>query len=455
MHLLYNKIFKKNIILLVLLFGVIVRITLFLVSPPSNSFDDHMEVIKLYADTSERPMPFFCWECYQPPAYYVIAASIYNTANFASDNNYFAWKIVQLINPLLSILILLVFYKLLFLFKIPYIHKILYLSFISVLPIDVFTSSMIGNDYLLAFSTIACFYWYIKTIEYSNSHDSISIRFFILLSFFTILGGLTKQHGLLLVILPFSILFYFLIKKEKQAFTILLPIVSFIFLAFFMEEYWKYSHTGKFLASNQDFFDYAINQFPGSIDLVEFNTFRLISLFKSPFMTNETASSFFTELFARTFFDYEWRFSSPKIPINLFIGRFGYFLGIIWVLYFLTTTIIWIEKRNYKNMIHLIKNKFKYIPLFILGISFFVVPLLQTIRYPYFSSMKSTFMLPGIIIMVLIHSLAIRKITFPPILNIVFVLLNLFYGLILIVSISYYLPIVMNHLSGPLWRIPI
>ena len=75
-----KKIFSRYGVLFLIVLGITIRLVVFYVSPPSNSYDNHLEVISDYSNNIERPQPFSCWECYQPPIYYVISAIVYNTA---------------------------------------------------------------------------------------------------------------------------------------------------------------------------------------------------------------------------------------------------------------------------------------------------------------------------------------------------------------------------------------
>ena len=445
--------FPKISVYLILLVGIILRLSLFAISPPNNSFDNHLEVIKIYANSNERPMPNDCWECYQPPIYYFIASKVLNISEKITNNNYLSWKIVQLINTILSILVLIIMYKIMTFLDLSIKSKMTYLSFLCLLPIDIFTSSMIGNDYLLTFSTVLTLYYYLKIKEYLKVQNTIPYLNLCLLSFFVIMGSNIKQHGLLLLLLPCFIVLYYIVKKSKREITVIITFIVVILILSFGEEYWKFYHTGKFLVSNQDFFDYAKNQIPGSINLVEFNTFRIVELFKNPFLSKETASSFFSELFARTFFDYEWRFLSPRITVGIFLGRFAFLIGLIWILFFGITTFIGIKRINVKQ--HLLNvRSLLFICLPILGILFFLVPLIQTLRYPYYSSMKSTFILPGIFVFIIAHSLFTKQIRFPTKLNGFIIFFNFLYSTFLIFTIGYYFDIVINHLSGPIWPIP-
>ena len=86
---------------------------------------------------------------------------------------------------------------------------------------------------------------------------------------------------------------------------------------------------------------------------------------------------------------------------------------------------------------------------------FIVVPLLQTLRYPYFSSMKAMFMLSGVIMLILLigsltkENSGISRFCFP------IITLNVIYGMCLVVSICLGIEISLNNLHGPLWPIPL
>jgi hypothetical protein len=402
--------YKYFIVGLVFL-GAILRLTIFWVSPINNSFDDHLEVIKIYSENFNRPHPFQCWECYQPPLYYYVAAKVFNLTKSLGFDNYACWKIVQLINPLLSIILLIIAYKILALLNVSKIVISVILSFLIALPRDIMTSSMIGNDYMLVFFTIISFYCFLKTLFFIK--DGLSGRlYFFLMTLFVTLGCFTKQHGLLLYLFPFSLLFYIIRERVTNKLFWFIPVLFISLFISFSDELWRFNKTGRILVSNQDYFDFAKNQAPGSLDKVEFFSFRIIELFKMPFLSDKTSSSFFTELFARTFYDYEWRFFSPKIPFYNTLGVIAYTLGLIWLIYFLSICFTYFK--SYKSNLNKI-SLFTIVTLFspvILSFLFMLVPVLQTIRFPYFSSMKSMFMLSGIILLIITLGSKIQLNTF-------------------------------------------
>lgn len=443
---------SKNYLITILIIGVVFRLTLFFISPPNNAYDDHLEVIKIYSETFNRPAPFKCWECYQPPAYYLISGTIYKSLLFFGTANGLAWKIVQLINPLLSIGVLILFLKILLTFKLSNWQRILYFSFVAVFPRDIFTAVMIGNDYLLIFCSVAAFYYYIKFIKSKPINEKSSKKYFLLLCFFAALASLTKQHGLLLLAFPGYIVFNTFIQRKLSSHKILLSIFSLTVIISLSDEIWKLNQTGEFLVSNQHYFDYAEGQFPGDIEQIEFDTFRVFKLYKEPFITENTAASFPTEIFARSFFDYEWRFLSPKFTSAHLVGKIGYSLGIIWVLYFLLSTIFGLKNQLNKKKTDYFKLAY-FVPVLI-GIMFLIVPIIQTFRFPYFSSMKTMFILPGVIILLAMHSLLIKEIKFSSKGVITLSTLNLLYGILLVITIGVLLKESLAHLHGPLWNLP-
>lgn len=444
---------NKRLIIFIIAFGSILRLCAFWISPPNNSYDDHLEVINLYAKDYSHPNPSDCWECYQPPLYYYIGASVYNTSLNIGINNKSSWKIVQLINPLLSILVMIMAYQILKLFEIKNYMTAISISFIAVIPRDIFTSSMIGNDYMLVFFSILSFLLYAIIIKKKIILKESIMYYFPMLVIATSLGSLTKQHGLLLNILPATICVFLIFKSKKKAipYVFIMLIGSFLSLS---NEVWKYEKTGEILVSNQHFFDYAKNQSPGNLENVEFNTLRMRELYKKPFLSESTSASFFTEIYARTLFDYEWRFFDPKIKATNSLGRLFYTLGLIWIILFILSLGLLMKKNlnQFKN-IGIIQFLKYGIPL-TLALLFCCVPIIQTIRYPYFSSMKSMFLLSGIIIFIILYSSLIKHFAIKKHIGYTVIAINISYGILLFISIIYFTNKSLESLSGPLWIIP-
>jgi len=235
--------------------------------------------------------------------------------------------------------------------------------------------------------------------------------------------------------------------------TTLMPILIVVLVFASSDELWKYKQTGHFLVSNQDYYDYAENQFPGSLNAVSFSSFKLNKLLENPFISRETSASLPTEIFARIFFDYEWRFLDPNQYFTYYVGRLGYLLGIIWLLYFSISTYFWVRS-NYTQHLKSKGELINYISLFLVGILFMLVPVVQTIRLPYFSSMKAMFIVPGIIILGALHATICKNIKAVPNVFYLITILNFLYGVVLLVAICLSMGGTLDYLHGPLWPYP-
>jgi hypothetical protein len=214
----------------------------------------------------------------------------------------------------------------------------------------------------------------------------------------------------------------------------------------------KFRVAGKFLVSNQDFYNYTNGQYPGNISRVEFFSFRFVDLMRNPYLSEKTSASFNTEIFARIFFDYEWRFLSPQANGANLIGQVAYVFGAIWALFFVVLFVLRVRKlirdSNYWSGL----NAFFIISLVVL-VLYALVPFVQTLRFPYFSSMKATFFLPGVIVfLTLVGRYLMKKSS--EWLDYSLILVNLSFGFYFVLSIYNVLPLSLNQLSGPLWPIP-
>jgi len=118
--------------------------------------------------------------------------------------------------------------------------------------------------------------------------------------------------------------------------------------------------------------------------------------------------------------------------------------------------IVIVRISNFKNCLYNINwiNLVTKITPILIGFLFMNVPFIQTLRYPYFSSMKAMFMLSGIILLLIALGTQIKQGSWIQKFGIYMIVMNISFGIILTVSISFYLGISLNHLHGPLWRIP-
>jgi hypothetical protein len=431
--------------------GIGLRLTLWWVNPPNNTFDDHLEPIAYYLNEHRRPAPGACWECYQPPLYYLLAAGVYR-AFFAWQHSYYAaWKAVQAINMMLSAATLVLVGQLIRRgFAQQRLIALLLLAIAVVLPRDLYAASMITNDYLLVFLATGCIWSYLRFRNRQRIADLVGV------CGLAAAAALTKQHGLILLIMPGSIFLHQFLHLGKQTvgyqvvLTILLPCLAIgIGLS---DEWWKYHLTHQVLVSNQSFFDYANAQPPGSIARTDFHSLQVGALYAHPLLDKATWSSFWTVLFAGTWFDYEHRFTSAKLPNLQLVAGALYSYGLL--LFGLTLAgAASLALRAGRQRPHL---KGTIVVLTLVAVSFCLVPLVQTLRLPHFSSMKSQFILPAtsLLLFALGRSLHAVGLARAPRVAYLFVGITLVLGIVHVAYVVANLPQALGNLSGPLWQFP-
>jgi hypothetical protein len=203
-----------------------------------------------------------------------------------------------------------------------------------------------------------------------------------------------------------------------------------------------------FLASNQLYFDYAAGQPPGDLSAVGFFDLRLRGLLQEVFMGPQTLSSWWTELFARLWFDYERRFF-PVANSAMALGRTMYALGLAAVL----TVVGGLSARAWKRQFER-----RDVALLAILLGFLAVPLVQTLRYPVYSSMKAAFILPAAPIMGLALCWGIEGLGTTRAArwwSVLLVALLLVWGLAHgVAAVAFNTEAMSAGLSGPLWGLP-
>jgi len=442
-----NKEKRDWIAILILVVGAIFRLLLCFYNPPNNAYDDYLEPIAYYINLDIRPNPATCWECYQPPLYFYIAEAIYKTSFLLSSDYYFSWKAVQLFNSLLSICTLVIIYKILLkMFSKERNIVLIVLSIVCIYPRDLYTSAMISNDTLLVFYVSLSVYFFLC---YCKSESTILL---VSLCLSVLAASLTKQHGLITILLLVAVSTrYIMFDKGKILKLLTNPCILLPFITSILclgDEFWKYQHTHQFLISNQHFYNYVSTQLPGSLDKIEFFTFRFSTLLNDPFLSSNTIYSFWTVLFASAWFDYEWRYTTPDLYKIKYISNLLYTYAIL----ILSVWVIGIIKLFLKK----IKINFHTVVLLIVGACFFLVPLIQTLRFPYYSSMKSLFFLPALSIMAMALVFGLQQFPWIKKTTVAYSLIGctLCIGIIHVAYVLSYLYISLPNLSGPLWIFP-
>lgn len=381
--------------------GVLMRLLLFFYNRPENSYDNHLETISYYAEHHQRPAPDACWQCYQPPLYYVGAAAVYQGALWASQSTYRAWKAVQGINTVLSGATLALIILLLRKHFPDQPHLVLVTAAVAAaLPRDIYASAIISNDYLLVFLTTCSVWVYLLHVARPAAGSLVG------LCVLAAACALTKQHGLLVLLLPGSILLRRALQLSPFQGTPRFPpavLLALILLELGLSDaLWTYQQTQVMLVSNRHFFPLTDYQAPGSIGRLDLHSLRLAALLRHPSLSDATSASYWTVLFANTWFDYELLFIKPRF-VWAFAGiQYAYGVGLLSC--FTWGALRAIAKRKLRSW------HWAMVTLACVAACFFLVPLLQTLRLPYFSSMKSQFILPASCMWLLILGHALREI---------------------------------------------
>ena len=382
--------------------GAALRLVLFVASPPSNANDDHMRPIAHYATHLSRPEPDACWQCYQPPLYYVVSAAILHAAYFTTADFVKSWRAVQLLNVLLSVAGLAIIWRILaFAGARDTVPRLCALGVVVCLPREIYSAVFLANDALLGFAVSLAVLLYLGAIE--NGALTMSGRRLAGLLAATAMAAWTKQHGLIVVLLPLALvvwergecLSHRALAEWRGRRGVRLAVLAIGLLAIGSEELYKTAATGRLLMSNQDYFDFPKVQAPGSVEAISFSDFRPVALLREPTRSPATIDSFWTEIFAKLWFDYDPKFLTGTERSRR-VAAVSYAAGLavssIWGLGLVLAVMRW-------------RGSIDRMALLALQVAYLVVPLIQTLRFPYYSSMKAAFLLPALPISAILLSL--------------------------------------------------
>src|SRR4051794_2905135 len=86
--------------------GAALRLALFSINPPNNTYDDHLEPIAIVARDERLPSAAECWECYQPPLYYIASAAVLIGVVETGGSYWYGWRAVQFMSIVASVITL-------------------------------------------------------------------------------------------------------------------------------------------------------------------------------------------------------------------------------------------------------------------------------------------------------------------------------------------------------------
>lgn len=379
---------RLGVLALIVAIGALMRLTLVGVNPPTNSYDDHLEPVAIYATSGERPPPEACWQCYQPPVYYSLSAGMLDAVYAATGNQRTAWEAVQWISALASIGTL-ILVLLLLRSHLPNdrLAQMGGLVVLVMLPRDLYTAASMGNDALLVFFVTAAVYCFARLRR--DERDAMAV---VGLGCSAVLAAWTKQSGLIaLGLVAMALPWVWRARESRRSRAWILGGLVLVLLLAVGDEVWRTYQTGIPFASNQHFEPRAAleGQPPGQISATTFTSFLPVRLLEHPTLGPATVDSFWTQIFARTWYDYEPRFL-PAGGTTTWLARSLYMAGLVATLVMLVG-VVRVLRQGPDSVRRLL----------IIPLGFIAAAILQTVRFPYFSSMKSLFVLPSIGVLVL------------------------------------------------------
>ncbi len=148
------------------LFAVILRLLLFAANPPDNSFDDHFEPIFLIMEEGAIPLKTACWECFQPPIFYIVSATVGNAAEILTNiDPAEQLKLFQFLPCLYGILTVWIIYLILNRVRISSFARLLAFGTVCFLPRHIYMSAMHTNDTLSYLLVSLCVYLMLVVID--------------------------------------------------------------------------------------------------------------------------------------------------------------------------------------------------------------------------------------------------------------------------------------------------
>jgi hypothetical protein len=403
-----------------LLFGlaVILRLLLCSQNPPTNSFDDHYEPVSLIMKTGEIPRKDACFECYNPPVFYSIAAVTANALRSLGLSVDTVQKALQFQNCFYNILTLLIVYMILKKFSnLTEFSRLFAFGTVCFLPRHIYMAAMFSNDNLGYLGVAVCTYLMLVTLERREPWW----LFAVLLGMAASLTVFVKYTGF--VVLPMIAIAYLTLAarkaEERRSRPFAMMFIALLPPLFLLGSYMvtNYKDYGDLLPWNEKFLDTSKIQ-PRDDEQLNFFSFTPWQYIREPVQVPGQLHSFWTLIYTNAWFDTEpkflhytdwdkgwwsqywtWRrgestFPAAQIPLSTLTRTFAVGLltfGLIPLFLLLAGMIGSIHKfsTGTDNCVTIEKC----LPLLILLAGNAALVIWLTLKAPVFSSMKASYLL--------------------------------------------------------------
>lgn len=199
--------------------GITLRILVFIFLAPLNNDLGHLDVIRYLVERHALPSFTTCQMCFQPPLYYLLAAPFYRITGSA--------KGVQVLSLALSILTLLVFYRLLYRENLmgcekPRLYAFLLICF---LPQFVMFNLYVSND------TLTIFLGALMILQVARFVAAPNGRQLVLLGLLAGVGLLTKATFLAFIPVLFVFVLFLRLRQSQSLRRATLAALVFLLLS--------------------------------------------------------------------------------------------------------------------------------------------------------------------------------------------------------------------------------
>jgi hypothetical protein len=299
-------------------FAICLRLLLYWANTPGNAFDDHFEPIYLIMAQGSIPDKGDCWECFQPPLFYLISAAVGKAVLAGADISLELFrKLLQFLPCLYGILTVIVIYLILKRLPISDFARLLSFGMVCFLPRHIYMSAMHTNDTLSYLMVTLSAYLMLVVIDRLFSPDggkelgAREILLLLTLLLVMLLTLFTKSTALVLLPMTAVILLAALACRREPlgtsraaVFTALLLVMGAAVGGVIVSDMRQY---GRPLPLNIELLDVELTQPPGK-EALSFMSFKPWETIKTPILAPGNVTSFWTLVTGRMWFDMEPKF---------------------------------------------------------------------------------------------------------------------------------------------------
>lgn len=409
----------KIIALSLFILAIFLRVSLCLLNPPENSFDDHFQPISLIMQYGTIPAKHACWECFQPPIYYLVSAGIGRASFDMGANRHQVKKILQFICCFYGILTIGIIYLILNKLSLSDFSKLIAFGLVCFLPRHIYMSAIHSNDTMSYLFMALVIYLLIIATERNFSFLSL-----LPLSLVMTITLFIKYNTL--VIIPIAVIAFALaipnIPKAGRNKKIVLCCLALALPLSFLGTYIfsNVKQYGKALPVNYEIVHNVIESQPRGEVRVSFANFKPWESIKMPILTPNQLSSFWTIIYSGMWFDTEPKFlcfmdsntawwrqyfawanglrrypgdnpSMSRLTLLegsslITLGLFPLILGIIGCFQYYCRLRNFLDKANWIEV-----AKLSIFPVLLITNAAGIITL--TLRLPYYSAMKASYFL--------------------------------------------------------------